>query len=283
MQLPTPLSRRNKKSYKNNFGHAFIIAGSKRMLGAAALSGLSSMRAGAGLTTCGIPKSLNAAMHKRSNPVLMTFPLNETKEQSISFTASSQIKSFYKNVNVIAIGPGLSRNASTSKLVLEIIRRCPHPMVIDADALFALRNKLTTLSKTKVPKILTPHSGEFARIINVSTQKIERNRRSLAEAFALKNKCILVLKGHQTVVASHLHKTYINKTGNVSLATAGSGDVLTGIIAGLLAQGCDPFVAAKFGTWIHGKAGEMAAKKVTKASMIATDIIDQIPRALKND
>ncbi len=282
MKLPSALSRRKLNVHKNQFGHVLILAGSQRYLGAAALCGLSAMRSGAGLVTVGVPKSLNITAQKKMVHVLMTWPLQETKEGTLASSAFRHIKEAYASYNVIALGPGLSQNPSTQRLILKIIATSPIPLVIDADALNALAQNLDILKKTSTPKILTPHPGEMARLLNCPKTNIEKNREHLALTFAQKHSCTLLLKGHKTVVASPGHKTYINTTGNPGMATAGSGDVLTGMIAAFLAQGLSSFDAAKYGAYLHGLAGDLAAKNKPPISMIATDLIDAISKTIKN-
>ena len=280
-KLPTSLTRRKPGAHKNQFGHVCVIAGSAKMLGAAALTSLAAMRAGAGLVTAAVPASLNQAAQKKISNVVMTLPLKETKEQTVSIDAFAQIRRVYDQCDVFAIGPGLSRHSSTQRLVLKIIATLSKPLVIDADALYALSGHLQILHKTATVKVLTPHPGEMARLINRSKDHVEKNRQQTALEFARKYGCVLLLKGHRTVVASPQGKIYINTTGNVGMATAGSGDVLTSMIAALLGQGLTGFEAAKFGAYWHGKAGDLAAKSKTRAAMIASDIIDNIPKALK--
>lgn len=283
MRLPTPLSRRNVHAHKNDFGHVLILAGSRRMLGAAALSSLAAMRSGAGLVTVGIPQSLNAVLQKKISPVVMTLPLQETRDQSLSLSAFKHIEKFYKICSVIALGPGLSTHPGTQKLVLKIVATSPLPLVIDADALNAVAAAPDVLTKTAAVKILTPHPGEMARLTRLKKSHIEENRNQTASAFANKHHCTILLKGHQTVVASPQGDLYINKTGNPGMATAGSGDVLTGMIAAFLAQGLSGFEAAQYGAYIHGKAGDLAARSRTRLCMIASDIIDHIPMAVKSE
>lgn len=281
MRLPTRLLRNNKNVHKNDFGHVLILAGSESFLGAAALSSLAAMRSGAGLVTLGIPQSLNSAVQKKISAVIMTLPLKETKERTLSYDSYAQIKKRISDFNVIALGPGLSRNPSTQKLILKIIREISKPLVIDADALNALAKNPAALSRKKGEVILTPHPGEMSRLTGLSKNVIQKNRLSVAHNFAVKYNCILLLKGDQTVVASSKEKIYINKTGNAGMATAGSGDVLTGMIAAFWGQGLPAFDAAKLACYIHGKAGDLAARKKSRTSLIATDIIDQIPQIFK--
>jgi len=176
MRLPAPLLRRNPNVYKNDFGHVLVLAGSPGMIGAAALTSLSAMRAGAGLVTVGIPQSLNAVLQKKLSPVIMTLSLKETKEQTLSLDAFRQIHRVLDRFQVIAIGPGLSRNRSTQKLILKIIGTVQKPLVIDADALWALVQQLKILKKTSATKILTPHPGEMSKLLGLSKELIEKNR-----------------------------------------------------------------------------------------------------------
>lgn len=281
MRLPLPLLRRNPKSHKNDFGHVLVLAGSSSMLGAAALVGLSAMRSGAGLATIGVPKSLNSALQHKISSVIMTLPLPETKDGTLSVAAYSQIAARFKNFQVLALGPGLSRDESTCKLILKIVANCPLPTVIDGDALTAVSQDISVLQKKSIPKILTPHIGEMTKLTGLTRAMIEKSRRKVALEFAQKFNCILVLKGDQSVVASFTGETYVNPTGNAGMATAGSGDVLTGMIAAFLAQGLNTFDAARLGVYIHGSAGDLATKEKTKASLIATDLIEMIPFAIK--
>jgi len=283
MRLPAPLSRNNPKAYKNQYGHVLVIAGSRNMLGAAALCGLSAMRAGAGLATLAVPQSLNAALQKKISPVLMTWPLKETSAGSFALSAYGQLKNRLKEFDAILIGPGLSQHPATQKFVLKVITSARQPLVVDADALTALTGNLKLLTKTPTAKVLTPHPGEMSRLTGVRKEEIEKDRKNTAQRFARRYHCVLLLKGYRTVVAGPNGKNYINKTGNAGMATAGSGDVLAGIITALLGQGLTAFAAAKYGAHLHGKAGDLAARRKSKTGMIATDIIDNIPNIIKKD
>ena len=252
------------------------------MLGAAALTSLAAMRSGAGLVTVGVPQSLNTALHKKIASIIMTWPLQETKQRTLSFSSYSNIKKAFHKHNTLALGPGLSQNPSTRKLILKLIATAPVPMVIDADALNALSRDHSPLTRNHTPKVLTPHPGEMSLLTGLKKEFIEQNRSAVAKNFAKKFNCVLLLKGHRTVVASP-GKIYINHTGNPGLATAGSGDVLTGMIAAFLAQGLSAFEAAKWGAYLHGKAGDRAAKKYSRPSLIASDVIEFIPEAMKKN
>jgi len=206
MRLPAPLLRRNPHSHKNAFGHVLIIAGSRRMLGAGVLSSLAAMRSGAGLVTLGTPKSLNIAAQKRISPVVMTWPLPETSEQSFSSSAYQEIQKKLSKFQALAIGPGLSQNLSTQKLIVKLISKTKIPIVIDADALNALSKNTSALIKNKGIKVLTPHPGEMARLAGFSKEYIETNRLKIAKNFAKKHHCVLLLKGRHTIIAKPKEK-----------------------------------------------------------------------------
>ena len=284
MRLLMRLLRRNSKAHKGDFGHILILAGSAGFSGAASLSSLAAIRSGAGLVTLGIPKSINSAMIRIKPKEVMTLPLAETKEGSLSLTAYGKIKNFAKNVDVLVIGPGLTQNKSTQSLIRKVIAKTTIPTVIDADGLNALIGHLSilpTIHNSQLTLILTPHPGEMARLLGVSVKRVQADRLAIAQEFSRKYKVTLVLKGHNTVIADYKGSLYINKTGNPGMATAGSGDVLTGMIGAFLGRGLDSFDAAKYAVYLHGLAGDLAAKDRTQTCLIASDIIDNLPRAIK--
>jgi len=284
MRLPTQLLQRRPEANKREFGHVLILAGSQRFSGAAVLCAEGAMRAGAGLVTLGIPKSLNLAIIKIKPKEVMTLPLPETKEMSLSLTGFKKIRDFSKNADVLVIGPGLGRNKSTLGLARKIISGINIPMVIDADGLNALDGHLRILKANRQrgnQVTLTPHPGEMARLLNSSVEYVQSKRMEVAQKFARNHKVTLVLKGRGTVIADYKMNLFINKTGNPGMATAGSGDVLTGMISAFLGQGLDAFSAAKYAVYLHGLAGDLAAKEKTEISLIASDIIAKIPEALK--
>lgn len=251
------------------------------MLGAAALCGLSAMRAGAGLATVATPKSCQLPLQKKLNPGIMTLPLPETSSHTISKSAVSGILKKSASYQALGLGPGLGRHPQTQSAIRQIIAKINLPMVVDADGLNALAEDPKILLKTPQIRILTPHPGEMARLTGKGKSFIENNRTAAAKNFAKKYRCILVLKGHRTIVAEPNGKIYFNRTGNVGMAKAGSGDVLTGIITALLTQGIEPFTAARWSVFLHGRAGDLAAKAKGKVSMIATDLIDYLPQAIR--
>ena len=303
------LSHRKLNTHKSDYGHIFILAGSLGFTGAAALCANSAMRTGAGLVTLGVPESLYPIAAKRVFLEVMAKPLPETRNKTLAVNAYKEIINFSRKADVLAIGPGLSRNPSTKELVRKIIAQINRPMVIDADGLNALVGHLDILGKKQNAlrtTLLTPHPGEFSRLIGKPITYIQKNRETLAKSFANDYNVILILKGHKTIVAApgkkiafgdnskrfsvvgkvlytfpHHKKIYVNKTGNPGMATAGSGDVLTGMLAALMGQGLGGFEAAKSGVYLHGLAGDLAAKEKTQAGMLASDIIEKIPEAIK--
>ena len=281
MRLPAQLLQRKADSHKGDYGHILILAGSNRFSGAALLCAESALRSGAGLVTLGIPGSINLALIKSKPRELMTLPLPETNEGTLSLAAFTKITAFIKHVDVLIIGPGLGSNKSTYALVKKIMLKTSQVKVVDADALNALSKSLAILKKHKGQLILTPHQKEMSRLFGISTDIIKNNRKLIAKKCAKHYNSIIILKGHNSVVTDGLKKLYINHTGNPGMATAGSGDVLSGIVGSFLAQGLDAFRAAKYATYIHGLAGDLAAKEKTQMGLIASDIIHRIPDALR--
>lgn len=272
------LSQRKLNTNKSDYGHIFVLAASRGLSGAGVLCANAAMRSGAGSVTLGIPGSLYPIVAKRVFLEVMAKPLPETGQKTLSCRGYRKIFDFSQKASVLAVGPGLSRNPSTQRLIRKIVSHVNRPLVIDADGLNALAGYLDILPGNA---ILTPHPGEFSRLIGRPVEYIQKNREKLAKYFASHYNIVLVLKGHRAIVAAPDKKIYVNPTGNPGMATAGSGDVLTGIIAALLGQGLGAFEAAKTGVYLHGLAGDLAAKEKTQAGMIASDIIEKIPDAIK--
>ena len=285
MRLPRQLLRRKLNAHKGDFGHVLIIAGSRAFSGAAVLCAESTLRSGAGLVTLGIPKGINSAVIKIKPKEIMTLPLPETNEGNLGAGSYKKIIDFIKNVDILVVGPGLGQESSTKNLVRKLINKVNRPIVIDADGLNAVVNHLDVLRsaacRVSRPIILTPHPAEMARLLGIDTKEVQKNRKAIAQKFAKDFKAVLVLKGHETIAVDYKGNFYINKTGNPGMATAGSGDVLTGIIAAFLGQGLSAFEAAKYAVYLHGLAGDLAAKDKTQISLIASDIIAKIPEAVK--
>jgi len=281
MRLPTRLLRRKINSHKGDYGHILILAGSAKFSGAGLLCAEAALRSGAGLVTLGIPKSINQAVIINKIREVMTLPLPETKEGTLSLGALNKINEFLKKVDILIIGPGLGSNKSTFSLIRKVIAKTTQPMVIDADGLNALNNHLDIIKNHKGKIVLTPHPAEMSRLFGVKVGVIKKNMKFVAKKYAKHYNSVIVLKGHNSVVTDGSSQCYINKTGNPGMATAGSGDVLSGIAGAFLAQGLDSFEAAKYAAYIHGLAGDIAAKKKTQMGLIASDIIKNIPGAIK--
>ncbi|HIC16665.1 TPA: NAD(P)H-hydrate dehydratase [Candidatus Poribacteria bacterium] len=276
------LPDRPPNSHKTNYGRVFVVAGSTGMTGAAALASEAVLRVGAGLVTLGIPASLNLALEVKLTEV-MTLPLPETDQGSIALAAESQIGEYVdRTKSVLAIGPGLSQHSETVELVNRLVSQHDKPLVVDADGLNAITQKPDTLKFLSSGSVLTPHPGEMSRLIGVPISEIEADRVNIAQQFVQDYQLVLVLKGAPSIVAGYDGQAWINSTGNTGMATAGSGDVLTGIIAGLIAQGIDSLDAAVLGVYLHGLAGDLASKSVGQHGMIAGDLLEYLPIAIEH-
>jgi NAD(P)H-hydrate epimerase len=277
----TALPARRLSSHKGTFGHAGIIAGSVGKTGAAAMAANAALRVGAGLVTVAIPSSINDVLEAKLLEA-MTVPMPETKARTFSRTAFDRLAAFIAARTAIAIGPGLSTHPETVELVQALVKQLDRPAVLDADALNALAGRASLLTACKAPPIITPHPGEMARLENGATpQSINADRIGTATRFARERGVFVILKGARSVIARPDGAVAICPTGNPGMATAGTGDVLTGMIVGLLAQGLASWEAACVATYLHGYAGDLAAALNGEAGLIAGDVIGQIPHALK--
>ncbi|MFT9497307.1 NAD(P)H-hydrate dehydratase [Anaerosolibacter sp.] len=274
------LPRRKNDTHKGNYGKAYIVAGSTGMTGAAMLTCEAVLRSGAGLLKVAIPQSLNSIMETRLIEAI-TVPLPELKKGVVGISDIEKIIKTMKESNVIAIGPGSGQTRELEEVLRNICEEATIPMVLDADALNSLAHRLDILNLLKTTAVLTPHIGEMARLTNLPIEEIQRNKIQIAIEFAKKWKVILILKGARTLVASPEGKIFINTTGNPGMATAGSGDVLTGIITGFLAQGLQPLDAALAAVYIHGTAGDRAANRIGEYGLMAGDIVLELPLAIK--
>jgi hydroxyethylthiazole kinase-like uncharacterized protein yjeF len=275
------LPRRQSDSHKGNFGHALLIGGSKGMMGAIQMSSLAALRAGAGLVTAALPKSMLPALQS-SCMELMVKGLEEDSTGKISNSAQPLIKELLHKTNVCAIGPGMGTNSDAAELVRFVLAAGEQPVVIDADGINALQGKTQLLLDAKMPVVITPHPGEMARLTGLSIADIQAQRIDVARKFAQEWKVIIVLKGHKTIVAGSQGEIFVNLSGNQGMATAGSGDVLTGIITSFIAQGLKPFAAAVAGVYIHGLSGDIMAHKKSQRALIAGDLIAGLGEAFLN-
>lgn len=274
------LPARKKEADKRDYGHVLVLAGSDGFTGAAALCSEAVLLSGAGLVTLGIPESLKHIMAVKLTEVMIK-ALPETKFKTLSLSAKKEILRFGSKCNCLVIGPGLSRNKNTAKLVRSLIAESSKKIVLDADGINALEGDNNILKRKGKDIVITPHVAEFSRLSGLSIEEIKKNRITLAKKFIMQYNSVFVLKGFRTIVAQRSHPLYINNTGNSGMATAGSGDVLTGIIGGFIAQGLESFDAARLAVYLHGLAGDLAAKEKTEYSLIASDILKYIPKAIK--
>lgn len=280
MLWPVLLPKRSNDSSKHDYGGVLVIGGSIGLTGAVCLAAKAALHIGTGLVRVGVPQDLNNIIEVKLTEE-MSIPLAQKPKGYLGVEAFKQIVSILDTVDVLAIGPGASRNKSTGLLIRKLVKEVNKPLVIDADGLNALVDNLDILAKRKNRNvILTPHYGEFSRLIKKDISTIKKARKELALEFALRYNLILVLKGYKTLVSDG-SEIFENTTGNPGMATAGSGDVLTGIIAGLIAQGLSLRQAGQLGVYLHGLAGDLAAKDKTQFCLVASDIIDYLPEAIK--
>lgn len=279
MQLPDLLRKREPDTHKNNYGHVLVIGGSPGLTGAVCLCAQAALRIGAGLVTAGVPGSLNNIIEIKLTEV-MSIPLPE-ESGYLALKSFKSIQNILEKINVIALGCGATTIVSCREFVFKILSEVDKPIVLDADGINAVASDGEVLNRRRTKRlVLTPHQGEFSRLIKRDVSYIKENRKELAKDFALRYNLTLVLKGHRTLVTDG-KEFFENETGNPGMATAGSGDVLTGIIAGLAAQGLDLWNAAKTGVYLSGLAGDLAVEEMTQSCLIASDIIDYLPDAVK--
>jgi NAD(P)H-hydrate epimerase len=286
------LPARPRYSHKGTYGHVLLVAGSRGKTGAALMAARACLRAGAGLLTMGIPETLTSSLQSRVTEE-MILPLPDQGNGTLSVKAAQTIIHFLSRKGIVlALGPGLSVNSEIADLVRTVVEETAAPMVIDADGLNALGSGISLLRKRSLPAVITPHPGEMVRLFQgrlpfrsadekTIMKGIEEDRIGRAQAFARKMGVCLVLKGAPTVTAIPDGSVYINPTGNAGLASAGSGDVLTGIAAAFLAQGMLPREAALSAVYIHGLTGDRVAGKKGQHSLIASDLIRSLPQTLK--
>ena len=268
-------------AHKGTFGHAGIVAGSPGKTGAPALAGLGALRIGTGLVTVATPQSITPIVEAKLLEI-MTMAIPETPKHLLGPKACRTLLRFSQDKSAVAIGPGMGVASSITKLLSQLLPEIDAPCVLDADALNNFISHLDVFSHMKHTPILTPHPGEMARLLaTTSSKKVNEDRIGIARKFATTYKVILVLKGANTVIANPQGEIVICPTGNAGMASAGMGDVLTGMISGLLAQGLAPWDAARVGVYIHGLAGDLGAHAIGEQGLIASDVISAIPPALK--
>jgi hydroxyethylthiazole kinase-like uncharacterized protein yjeF len=272
---------RAAQTHKGTYGHALIVGGSIGMTGAVIMSASAALRVGAGLVTAALPESLQVGVENEIVEV-MTVPLAQTAQGTIAREALPAIENLLGTTSVCAIGPGMSRYREAAAVLHQVLERAGIPIVIDADGLNAVSEDINVLKDRQIPIVLTPHPGEMARLTGLTIEEIQADRLEIARSFAQKWGVTVVLKGSGTVVAYPNGEVFLNLSGNPGMATAGSGDVLCGMIAGLIAQGLRPQDAAMAAVYLHGLAGDYAEKVKGQRGLIAGDIIQALPEVLRS-
>lgn len=286
---PLPqLAPRRPDSHKGDYGRALLVGGSRGMSGAITLSGMATLRGGAGLVTLAVPRTIQDIVANH-NPSYMTIALSDDGER-IDRRAAKEVITLAEAATVVALGPGLGRSAALTEFVAMLYSSIDRPMVVDADALTAIAARPESLAQPGGPRILTPHPGEFVRLAGRAIQDAKKlavgddNQRSQVAAELARQdttgKTVIVLKGHRTVITDG-KRVALTSTGNPGMATGGSGDVLTGVTTALLCQNLEPFDAARLAVHIHGLAGDLAAEKLGQVSLISSDLIDYLPTAFQ--
>ena len=272
---------RPAESNKGSYGHVLVVGGSRGKAGAAAMAGISVLRAGAGLSTVATAESVLSTV-AGFHPELMTEPLPETDAGTISTDAQDRIEGLAKGKSVLAIGPGISRDPQTSELVRGLVAKIQTPMVVDADGLNAFEGRTKELNGKGRTLVITPHPGEMARLAGLSIPDVQKDRLGVARKFAREHELIVVLKGHRTLVVRPDGEAWVNTTGNPGMATGGTGDILTGITAGMIAQHTqDAFAAVLAAVHLHGLAGDVMRESVGEHSLVATDLLQGLPEAFR--
>ena len=287
LHLSTPadfaslLAPRRRDANKGSYGHVLVIGGSLGKPGAAAMAGFSALRVGAGLSTIATARSVLPTV-AGFHPEVMTEPLEETEAGTISLQSleSGRIASLVDRKTVLAIGPGVSRHRKTAEFVRGVVQKYDTPMVLDADALNAFEGSAGNLNGRSRSLVITPHPGEMSRLTGLSVAEIQAHRVEVAKKFAREQELFVVLKGHRTLIASPDGEVWVNPTGNPGMATGGTGDVLTGMVAGLIAQHPRRLLeATALAVYLHGLAGDLACGELGENSLVATDLIRLLPKA----
>lgn len=278
--LRSRLIPRPPDAHKGTTGHLLVVSGSPGKTGAAAMTAMAAMRVGAGLVTLGVPKSLNPVL---ATQVLeaMTIALPETLDGLFAESAFDRIRDLTSGKRCLVFGPGVGISPEIESLLRRMLSALKVPMVIDADGLNNLAADIRVLKTADMPIILTPHPGEMARLTGASVSQVQKDRLTCAREFACKHNVHVVLKGARTVIAHPDGKVYVNPTGNAGMASGGMGDVLTGLIGGLLAQGYRPEAAAQIGVYLHGAAADKLVEKIGPVGYLASDVMDNIPTQMK--
>ena len=271
---------RRPEAHKGDFGHLVVLAGARGKSGAALLCGGAALRVGTGLVTLAGPSSLNSVFSSVLTEA-MTIPFPERADGSLMLDEGA-IAQALQGKSAVTFGPGVGVSTDTIGLTRWLLAHSQQPLVIDADGLNCLATDPSVLHNAQVAVVLTPHPGEMARLINSSNTAVQAQRLKVARTFAAQYQCYLVLKGARTVIAAPDGQAWINPTGNPGMASGGMGDVLTGIVGGLLAQGYPPQEACALGVFLHGYAGDLAAQEKGEVGILARDVIERLPSGLRD-
>ena len=272
-QVLSILPDRAENAHKGDFGKILLLCGSRGYTGAAYLAAQASLRSGAGLVFLGVPESIYQIEAVKLNEAIV-FPLPD-EDGKLSASAIPEILSRLPNMDAVLVGPGLSQSEGVFQVVKAVLEQAACPVVLDADGINLIASHKDIVRGRTGTTVLTPHGGEFARLGGASGERV-----AAATEMANDLGCILLLKGHHTVITDG-NTTYINPTGNPGMAVGGSGDVLAGIITALLGQGIEPLQAAACGAWLHGAAGDLCAAQIGQYGMLPTDMVNVLPRLLK--
>jgi hydroxyethylthiazole kinase-like uncharacterized protein yjeF len=279
-ELGDLLPPREPGTHKGDYGHALIVAGSPGKGGAAILAARAAVRAGAGLVTAAVPEPVLPVVDLGSVES-MTLPLPAGGSGQIAAAAADRVLEAARGKSVLAMGPGLGQEEETAETIRRIAREVPLPLLLDADGINAFAGRAADLAGRSVETVLTPHPGELGRLLGVAAAGVQEDRIALARRAAAETEAVVVLKGHRTLVATPAGEVHVNPTGNPGMASGGTGDVLTGLIAGLLAQGLTALDAARLGVYLHGLAGDLAAAEMGEVGLTAGDLVDFLPAAFQ--
>ena len=278
-ELSDYLPERKVESHKGDYGHLLVVAGSKGKPGAARMVAEGAFRAGVGLVTVATPESVQPILAPQVME-MMTEPLPETREGTVSSKAGARVLKLLDGKGVLTLGPGLTTAAETQSFIREMVAETRVPLVLDADGLNAYQGHTELLSGKDRPLILTPHPGEMGRLVGMSAEAVQQDRLAICRKFAQEHHCFVTLKGHRTLIADPDGNVWVNPTGNPGMATAGSGDVLTGILSGFVSQGIPILHAILLGVYLHGLAADLCAQRRGELPLMARDIVEHLPEAM---
>jgi len=280
INYPLELPVRFKDTHKGNYGKTLFIAGSSSYLGAPYFSAFSFLKAGGGLSYLATPKSISPFLADKGSEIIFV-PQKETISGSIALNSQSELLSFSEKVDMVVIGPGLSLNEETQRLVRELVKKVKKPLLIDGDGITAISQDIKIIKERENKTVLTPHLGEFSRITKIEINRIKKNKVDILRETTKKLNAIIVLKGAHSLIGYPDGRVFVNMSGNPGMATAGSGDILTGTISGIYGLGLSIEEAVRMGVFIHGLAGDLASKDKGEDGITAQDILDYLPLAMK--